>query len=239
MQMQTTIPARFNGPPASGNGGYSCGLLAAHIAGPACIRLHVPPPLDTALRFTRAADGVEMYDGDTLVASGKAASLQLDVPNPPTQAEALAAMDGFPCYEGHDFPTCFVCGPEREAQDGLDLFPGPVPGTPLWACLWRPAEDLLDAQGNIRPEILWSALDCPGYFAAMGGQLRPSVLGELTGELRSVVAGAGPLIVYAWPLGGEGRKFHAGTAIASGDEVVASARSTWITLKPRGASSPD
>ena len=233
MQMQTLISARFNGPPTSGNGGYSCGLLAPHISGPASIRLHVPPPLDTELQLTRTASGgVEMHDGDTLVASGKAVSLQLDVPKPPTQVEAMAAMDGFPFYTDHAYPTCFVCGPEREAHDGLGLFSGPVPNTPLWACLWRPAEDMLDAHENIRPEILWSALDCPGYFAAMGGQLRPSLLGELTGELHSVVAGTAPLIVYAWPLGGEGRKFHAGTAIASGDVVVASARSTWITIKP-------
>ena len=31
MEVAITIPARFNGPPASGNGGYSCGLLAAHL----------------------------------------------------------------------------------------------------------------------------------------------------------------------------------------------------------------
>ena len=43
-----SIPARFNGPPASGNGGYSCGVLAACVAGPARVRLHAPPPLDRA-----------------------------------------------------------------------------------------------------------------------------------------------------------------------------------------------
>ena len=231
MQTQTTISARFNGPPASGNGGYSCGVLAAHITGPARIRLHVPPPLDTALRFVSTAGGAEMYDGDTLVASGEATSLQLEVPNPPSEAEALAAMDGFPFYEGHAFPTCFVCGPEREAHDGLKLFPGPVAGSSVWACLWQPTEDLLDAKGNIRPEIIWSALDCPGYFAAMGGVLRPALLGELASELRETVSGGGPLVVYAWSIGEEGRKIYAGTAVASGGKVVARASSTWISLK--------
>ena len=231
MSTQTTIPARFNGPPASGNGGYSCGVLAAHIAGPARIRLHVPPPLDTALRFVSTAGGAEMYDGDTLVASGEATSLQLDVPNPPSNEEALAAMDGFPFYEGHAFPTCFVCGPERAAHDGLDLFPGPIADSSLWACLWKPTEDLLDAMGNIRPEILWSALDCPGYFAATGGVMRPALLGELTSDLRETVSGIDPLVVYAWSIGEEGRKVYAGTAVSSGGKVVACASSTWITLK--------
>jgi hypothetical protein len=177
-----------------------------------------------------ASGGVEMYDGDTLVASGDSASLQLDIPEPPSEEEARFAMSGFPCYEGHAFPTCFVCGPEREDGDGLDLFPGPVSGREVSACVWQPAADLLDVNGDIRPEILWAALDCPGYFAAMGGTLRMAVLGELVGELRSTVTGSGPLVVYAWPLGEEGRKFYAGTAIALNGEVVASARSIWISL---------
>lgn len=233
MQRETTISSRFNGPPASGNGGYSCGVLAAYLQGPARIRLHVPPPLDTVLSVTPVeGGGVEMYDGDTLVASGSSAPCDLDVPAPPSEEEALKAMNNFPCYEGHAFPTCFVCGPEREQHDGLELFPGPVPGSAsLWACVWRPAANLLDDDANIRPEILWSALDCPGYFAAMDGNLRPALLGELSGELHTPVPGAGPLVVYAWLIGRDGRKFYAGTAIAHGGEVVARATSTWIELK--------
>ena len=42
MSTQVTIPARYNGPPDSGNGGYSCGVLAAFIDGPARVRLHSP-----------------------------------------------------------------------------------------------------------------------------------------------------------------------------------------------------
>jgi hypothetical protein len=208
-------------------------VLGAYLEGPARVRLHVPPPLDTALRVSRLPDGsVEMHDGDTLVASGSSAPPGLDVPAPPSPEEARTAMKDFPCYEGHMFPTCFVCGPEREHRDGLELFTGPVPARDsLWACLWHPAADLLDSEGNIRPEILWSALDCPGYFAAMDGTLRPAVLGELTGELRAVVPGTGPLVVYAWRIGEDGRKFYSGTAIARGGEIMACAKSTWIELK--------
>ena len=140
-------------------------------------------------------------------------------------------MQDFPWYRGHIYPTCFVCGPEREQRDGLELYPGPVSGTSRWACLWRPAPDLLDGANHVRPEILWSALDCPGYFAAMGGALRPALLGELTGELHRAVPADHPLVVFAWPLGVDGRKYFAGTAIARAGEVVASARSTWIALK--------
>jgi len=232
VQGATTIAGRFNGPPGSGNGGYSCGLLAAHLGGPARIRLHVPPPLDTALRVAATDDGgMALYAGDTLVASGVRERPGIEVPAPPPEDAAYRAMAEFPWYQGHPFPTCFVCGPEREHRDGLDVFPGPVPGTTLWACRWQPAPDLLDGAGHVRPEILWSALDCPGFFAASGGTPRPAVLGELVAELRCAVPATLPLVVYAWPLGVAGRKLYAGTAIARAGEVVASARSTWIALK--------
>ncbi|MFT4613808.1 MAG: hypothetical protein ACI9NT_000949, partial [Bacteroidia bacterium] len=68
MTAQLLIPARYNGPPASGNGGYSCGVLAAYVEGPARVRLHVPPPLDTVMEVRHLdAGNVELYDGDTLV----------------------------------------------------------------------------------------------------------------------------------------------------------------------------
>lgn len=232
MDQTTEIPARYNGPPTSGNGGYSCGLLAGYINGPARVRLHSPPPLDTPLQVVTTQTGVEMYDGDSLVASGVPATLELDIPAAPYLADAEAAMARFPCYEGHSFPTCFVCGPQRSCHDGLELFPGSIGDDGVMACIWRPAEDMLDARGIIRDEILWSALDCPGYFAAMGEDLRPALLGELTAELPSEVAGDQPLVVFAWPLGVDGRKFFAGTAIATAaGEVVACSRSIWIHLQ--------
>ena len=233
MQAETIIPARFNGPPGSGNGGYSCGLLAARIDGPARVRLHAPPPLETGLSVSAAAGGgIQFYDGATLVASAEPAELELAIPPPPSHAAAQAAMTGFPCYEGHPFPTCFVCGPARAQRDGLALFPGPLASGNVWACAWQPSADLLDDRGMLRPEILWSALDCPGYFAVLGERLRPALLGELVAELRADVSAAAPLVVYAWPLGSEGRKHYAGTAIATvqGD-IVACARSIWIELK--------
>ena len=39
------IEKRFCGPPNSGNGGYVCGLLAAHIEADAEVTLLAPPPL--------------------------------------------------------------------------------------------------------------------------------------------------------------------------------------------------
>jgi hypothetical protein len=233
MTAKVDIPARFNGPPTSGNGGYSCGLVADYIDGAARVRLHVPPPLDTPMQVSVADDGsVEMYDGETLVGSGHAIDYQLEIPPAPTLEQAKDAMTRFPAYEKHIFPTCFVCGPGRPHHDGLEIFPGPVKDWSLLACVWNPSEDLLDEAGNIPENILWAALDCPGAFATMGGKEIASVLGQLDVEITAPVKGGQPLIVYSWPLGNEGRKYYAGAAVASASgEVVASSYSIWIELK--------
>ena len=52
----TSIAKRYCGPPQSGNGGYSCGLLGKQIEGPSKVRLHVPPPLDSDLTIEQDAD---------------------------------------------------------------------------------------------------------------------------------------------------------------------------------------
>jgi hypothetical protein len=229
----TCIPGRFNGPPDSGNGGYSCGVLAAFMDGPCRIRLHVPPPLDAQLEIVDAGEGrLEMYDGDTLVGSAAPATEAIDIPAAPSLAQAREALTRFPGYHDHPLDTCFVCGPNREGHDGLGLFTGPVSDWDLLASTWVPAVDLLDQSGNVRPEVVWAALDCPGYFAAVGSELRMALLGELYAELRSPVPGEQDLVVYSWPISEDGRKLFAGAAIANAQgEVLACSRSTWIVLK--------
>ena len=229
---QVNIPARFNGPANSGNGGYSCGVLAAFIGGSCKVRLHVPPPLDKQLSVHSQDDGrFEMRDGETVVGTAVAERLEMDIPAAPSLEQAEQASKGFLCYEQHEYPSCFVCGPNRHEGDGLCLFPGPVDSWEMLACCWQPSPDLLDEQGNVRAEIIWSALDCPGFFAAVGESLQATLLGELTADIRAPVPGSEPLVVFAWPLGREGRKLYGGVAIAnaSGD-ILASARSVWIAL---------
>ena len=228
-----SIPARFNGPPTSGNGGYACGVLAAHVDGAARVRLHVPPPLDVQMTVQSEAEGtVAMYNGDTLVGSAGTCELELDIPAAPSLEEARDASSRYAWYDKHTFDTCFVCGPKRPAHDGLELFPGPVHDWNLIACPWTPAEDLLDDKGCVGEEYLWSALDCPGFFAGMGAEPRPALLGQLEGRIVAPAQGGQDFVVYAWPLGEEGRKVYAGTAIATAEgTVVAFSRSTWIIMK--------
>src|SRR5688572_30247318 len=111
--MEITIPRRFCGPPTSGNGGYSCGRLAALVGNPAEITLRAPPPLDTPLAVQRHDGVVKLMHGEQLIAEGKAATLDLEVPAPPSYAEAQAAGQRFNGLKHHPYDTCFVCGPRR------------------------------------------------------------------------------------------------------------------------------
>lgn len=233
MADSVVIAERFNGPPGSANGGYCCGMLAAFIDGPARVRLHSPPPLDTPMSIVRNDDGtVAMQLHEQLVGSAEPASLELHVPGAPSPAAAREASAAFVGHRDHSFPSCYVCGPQRPHGDGLALFSGAVGTSGIVASTWTPAQDTLDLRGNVLAEIVWAALDCPGYFAAMGSAPRPAVLGELTGELRRAVPGGETLVVYAWPISAEGRKHYAGSAVASNSgEVLACARSTWIELR--------
>ncbi len=228
------IAGRFNGPPNSGNGGYCCGLLANYLGGSATVRLSNPPPLDTPLTVNRQDDAtVELQWQDKLVAMASTANLDMDVPAAPTLAQAALASKRYAGFRQHTLPLCYVCGPERPQNDGMHLFAGPVPDTDIHACVWSPHLDQLCNQGSaVRPEIVWAALDCPGYFALYGQIPKPALLGELTATLEAPVDGGQDHVVFAWPISRDGRKLVAGTAIADRTgRILARARATWIELK--------
>jgi len=59
------VPARFRGPPSSGNGGWTSGALAeASGFDPVTVRLLAPPPLDTPLDLV-PVDGSGVHDAAT------------------------------------------------------------------------------------------------------------------------------------------------------------------------------
>jgi hypothetical protein len=116
------IPARFNGPPSTGNGGWSAGAFAAaagaQVAGPPIeVTLRVPPPLDTELTVAGGA----VLDGDTLVASmtpAEGALLPVAAVDPHSAAEAAKRYAGF---THHPFPTCYVCGTQRPDGEATEV----------------------------------------------------------------------------------------------------------------------
>lgn len=225
-----TIEKRFCGPPQSGNGGYTCGMLARLFSGPAEVTLRKPPPLHREMQIQRADDTVKLLDGDTLIAEAKATRLELEPPESVTLETARQAAEEFVGFRKHYFPSCFVCGPERKEGDGLRIFSGPAGD--LVAAPWVPDQSLVDEAGNVKPEFIWSALDCPGFFAAFNGRdLQPALLARMAAEIRDSLQANETYIVIGWLEKSDGRKNTAGTAILKQDgSVAAVARELWITV---------
>ncbi len=81
----------------------------------------------------------------------------------------------------------------------------------------------------MRPEILWAALDCPGYFAIPRGPR--ALLGQLAAKIVAPVPTGEPCIVTGWQIASEGRKHRTGTAIHAADGTLhAVGDATWVTI---------
>ena len=230
-----TIPGRFNGPPDSANGGYTCGLLAQLVdADVVEVSLRSPPPLDAELEVAREGERVELRAGDTLVAEGAPSELLLDVPDavPFDEVEA-AGLEGRERWRrGHPFPTCVVCGPARE--DGMRIFPAPLPGRDrLYGATWTPEEADGDGDGFVRPELVWAALDCPTSApVANFGEGPACVLASLTARLGCPVAVGEPHTILSWDLEVDGRKRRSAAALYdAGGMFICASRALWIELR--------
>jgi len=215
-----TIDARFNGPDGSANGGYTCGRIAGLMGGCAEVTLRSPPPLERPLSVERVGDGLRVLDGEALVAEAVRGSVELDVLDPPSWVDARGAAERYPGFAEHAFPRCFVCGPERAPGDGLRVFAGPL-GDGRFAASWTPTE--------VRPELVWAALDCPGAIAVGFPDRGETLLGRFAVRIDELPEPGANCLVLAWPLGEDGRKLYAATALFSEDgRSLARARATWI-----------
>jgi hypothetical protein len=225
------LERRFNGPPATANGGYACGVVARHVDGPAHVSLRRPVPLEVPLELERHDDGhVTLHDGELLIAEGDPALPldDLEPPYRPTVEEARAAARLRPGAWPETFDSCWVCATGR--RDGLGLLFGPLPSRPdmtgavLFARPGVPQED-----GELASEIAWAALDCPSYTPPLWGHPQPSLLASMHAELLEPVPAGAPLAVVGWSLGSDGRKHRSATAVLGADgRVLARAEALWI-----------
>jgi hypothetical protein len=233
------IAQQFCGPPNSGNGGYVCGVLARDIEGVTTSVLRARVPLDVDLHLSLEEGGVVMTDAEgRLVGKGAPADAALlpDPPAPPSPEAARTAGQGYPGLQQRIHPTCFTCGPERDEGDGLRVFPGQIEGAPVGhvACIWTPDGAFADPQGLVPTEVIWAALDCPGFFAwVVKAGRHGALLGTMTGEVIRRPRTGEACIVTAWPLAREGRKETAGVALFSTDgELLARGHQVWIMSVP-------
>jgi hypothetical protein len=219
------IEARFNGPAGSGNGGYTAGVVAAALGAArtgATVTLRLPPPLNTPLQVTRSDGRVTAHAGDRLVAEAEVAELTDEAVPPVTYDEAVAAATAYPGFAEHPFPTCYVCGPERQAGDGLRIFPGLLPDGRT-AAPWTVPPD-------VSTITVWAALDCPGGWSIITPG-RPYVLGRMTARADAVPEAGTACVVMGAVAEVDGRKAQVRSALYSADgALLAQARSTWIAI---------
>ena len=234
---EIVVAQQFCGPPNSGNGGYCCGILANDIAGPVTAVLRARIPLDVALDLKVGEGATELFDAEgVLIARGQASTgAELPrVPAAPSLAAARAAEARYIGLTQRVHPTCFSCGPERADGDGLKVFAGQLADADAGhvACPWTPHQNFADAEGLIPVEVIWAALDCPGFFAWVVKEGRHgALLGTMTGEVLRRPRAGEPCIVQAWPIAREGRKETAGVSLHAADgELLARAHQVWIVM---------
>lgn len=231
-----TVPARFRGPPHSGNGGYVAGLIARHAGGHRAVAMRAPVPLDVTLTLDLASEPVRLLHGDTLVADAALVSAS-DLPTPPivpTLEQARAASEDYQSYH----PICVCCGDKLSAAEGLRILAGPIAGAPegTVAAVWDVDAAFCDADGLAPEEVVWTAIDCPGFYAWVAHDGRH---GALTGRMQAEVVerprAGDACIVLAWPLERVSeRRQTAGVALFAADgRLMARAVQTWIRMVRR------
>jgi len=230
---EARIPNRFNGPPGSGNGGWSAALLGKHVGPEVEVTLKRPIPLDRDIQIVADGNAATLLDGDVEIASARRAELDLDIPDGITFTQAAQARANFSGYKAHPFPDCFVCGTGRCCGEGMCLFTGPLEKG-IVASSWIPDAEFVTEDGTISPELVCAALDCPGAWGLIDryGLDGPFVLGRITYRLDEPIYAGDKYVVMGWAQGREGRKLACGTAVYDGEGTVcAAAAATWIQLR--------
>jgi hypothetical protein len=221
-----TIARRFRGPRTSANGGYAAGLLAQAVADSTVeVTLRLPPPLERPLALSRDGERTVLWDGKAVVAEARPVDIALEIPAPPTFEEAEEASRVVGGWGAPEFDECFVCGTRAEG-DGLEIHAGLLPGrNGLVATTW--------VARDVRPEIIWAVIDCPGAYALRGDGRGEPLLARITARIDRLPNEGEQCVVVGWPLDADGRKRHAATALFGADGTpIAISRQLWI--EPRG-----
>ena len=235
------IPAQFNGPLKSGNGGWVCGLLAEewvrrHEADPlgstVTSTLLQPPPLETTLTWEEddaAAELRLLTAGGAVIGTATPGVFTDDPPPIVSPADAAAGAAAYPGYTHHPFDHCFTCGTRREPGDGLCLFTGPI-GEGRSAAPWHVHEAFADETGHVSVPIAWAGLDCPGAWAAGFGET-PWLLGRMTAEVIRLPEANETLLATGWLRNKDGRKQFTSTALYTEDgSLVGRSEQIWIAV---------
>ncbi|MDT3440288.1 MULTISPECIES: hypothetical protein [unclassified Pseudofrankia] len=243
------VPARFNGPPGSANGGWISGTLAGYLddagtdTAPGRVAeavLRAPTPLEVPLAVEPADDGgVRLVRGGTVLVEAHAAESTDLGDSPPfiELDEAERAAAALFATSTHPFPGCFGCGTGRPVGDGLRILPGQVAGGPpgLVATAWTVDHSLAEADGTVGRHLLWSALDCPSFWAHQATMPTDGLAALLARQAVSATGTVTPgetYVVVARADAADGRKLRASSALYTADgRLLASSTSLWIRIQ--------
>ncbi|GHE13788.1 hotdog fold domain-containing protein [Streptomyces alanosinicus] len=226
MTSPDTIPSHITGYPNVAFGGYVAGLVASRSdAETVRVDFQAAVPVGVPVRL----------EEKVTVTPGR---LRHEAPEMPTWNQAQAATEAYLAQlRVHPQPfDCYGCAPMAVGK-GIRLFPGPVPGRNLVAAAWVPDVELAGKTGTLPPEIVWSALDCPGGWAGVRlADTGPGlVTAALTAKLLHEVRAGERHISWAWVLDKHDRKVSVGVALATAEgKICARAEAVWV--KPRIAS---
>lgn len=235
------IPARYNGPASSGNGGWTSGALAvaSGLAEPVTVQLRMPPPLERPLDLVPVEEGshaaaIELrLGGDVVaVAESRGPAEWTDwaddlAARPVTVADARRCEARYPGLRRHPFPRCFTCGTARE--DGLRIFPGRLDEDRV-AASWTPNASVADADGRVTTPVAWAALDCVGGWSS-DLEERPLVLAQICVRVQSPPQAGAAYAVVGTTRRVEGRKTWTASALVDSEgQLVAQAEHLWIEI---------
>ncbi|MEU5432726.1 hypothetical protein AB0G73_05040 [Streptomyces sp. NPDC020719] len=228
-----TVPGHLRGYPGVAFGGFVAGVLAGRAAAKTVrVDFRRPTPVEVPVELAETAGGGAVLTGaDGVLAVATPDELDLEVPEPPSWAQASAAAEAYRAAPPEGAVDCFGCGLDRTPDTGLRQHCGTVPGRDLVATAWTAGPALADPEGMLRPELVWGALDCPGNAAGrLRGAMRPgAVTASLTARLLQPVPVSSRLVSYAWILSEEGRKHRMGVALSTADgDLCALASALWL-----------
>ncbi|PJZ24875.1 hypothetical protein CH352_11920 [Leptospira hartskeerlii] len=237
----TVLSQRFCGPPKTGNGGFTAGILVEAVRTNAAeIRLLNPTPVETSIiiESEKGQRGAIYDDSKKVLATLKSITYEdfpeYKLPLVPDLDDTKKISAFYPGFTTHPFPTCFVCGPKREISDGMRIFVGPAPEQigfeNLMAGHWLPDETVASENGLVRDAAIWGALDCPGGFSAVLDEPQLIVLSKIRGKIIERPKIGENYTVVSWRLQKMSRAFKVMTAIFKSDSkrLMAIAEALWL-----------
>jgi hypothetical protein len=235
MAEMVTIDRRFHSWEGVAHGGYIAGHLARR-AGPTCeVTLRQAVPFDTQMQIAEDGKGrITLGTDGAVMARAEPTRFDVDVPRSVSFAEAAATAWNHASIPVHPTPTCFCCGYDRDEGDGLRIWPGSLQGRKTVAAAWIPHPTFSGEDGNVAPQFVWAALDCPSFWGIVQSlPAMPNVVTiRLAGTVLRPVRTEEPHVVLGWPIEHRGRRMIGGSAILGPDgDLLAASRVTWLEVR--------